>query len=150
MEMADKNFQTIKLNGNSCKIQSCWESLSLTKEYMLALLSRDEYAPALTKKPSNTETIYIDPISKNEAGVHSGQCVCYPDEEVKDKNGISIVKNVVVDSQGTPIQMSLFDATNMENRVSRLEEKVRNGCYGNGIWYNTLKWLEEAVWDNGN
>lgn len=149
--MADTNtFHTINVNGNSYNIKSCWESLSLTKEYMLALLSRDEYTPILTRKPTNTETIYDDPVSGNKAGVHSGQCVCFSDNESKDEYGISIVKNVTVNSQGIPVQMSLFDATDIEKRVSALELKVHNGCFGNGVWYDTLKWLEDVVWDNGD
>lgn len=149
--MADTNiFQTININGNSCKIKPCWESLSLTKEYMLALLSRDEYAPSLTKKPADTETIYTDPASGNQAGFHSGQCMCYPDGGTSDGFGISIVKNVVVDSQGIPTKMSMFDAADVEKRISALETKVRNGCFGNGVWYNTLRWMDNAVWNNGN
>lgn len=143
-------FQTLSINGVRYKIKPCWESILLTKEYMLALLSRDEYTPILKNKPTETDTIYIDPASGNQAGFHPGQCVSYVDAGTGDGFGLSIVKNVVTDSHGTPVKMSIHNATDIEKRVIALETTVNNGCFGNGVWYNTLKWMNDTVWDNGN
>lgn len=83
--MADSNvFKTINIGGNSFSASPCWEQLGLTKSYMLALLTRDEYTPVANMQPSSTDTLYTDPDSGNFAGFHAGQCVIYPDADVPD------------------------------------------------------------------
>lgn len=48
--MADNDvFKTLKIGGKSFGVKPCWEQLGITKDYMLALLNRDEYTPVATK-----------------------------------------------------------------------------------------------------
>ena len=152
--MADtsKKFQTLKIAGQDFSIQSCWEQLGLTKTYMLALLSRDEYTPVATQQPTETDTLYTDPASGNLAGFQAGQCVIYPDNQVPDGWGLSIAKNVVLNAQGIPTKIAWFHATEMEKRLSNLEEKfiiTHYGVIGTGLWINEYPWQQDAVWDNG-
>lgn len=101
--MADTNIlQSINIGGKRFSVPACWEELGLTKAYMLALLSRDEYTPTLKFKPDETTTIYTDPDSGNPAGFHEGQCVVYPDVEAPDCIGMSVAKQVTVNEQGVP------------------------------------------------
>ncbi len=101
--MADTNIlQSINIGGKRFSVPACWEELGLTKAYMLALLSRDEYTPTLKFKPDETTTIYTDPDSGNPAGFHEGQCVVYPDVEAPDGIGMSVAKQVTVNEQGVP------------------------------------------------
>ena len=87
--MADiKTIKTIEVNGVKFQVKPCWEQLGLTQEYMIALLSRDEYTPVATKQPTSTDVLYTDPVSGNPAGFHSGQCVIYPDSSVSDGWGL--------------------------------------------------------------
>lgn len=152
--MADtsKKFQALKIAGQDFSIQSCWEQLGLIKTYMLALLSRDEYTPVATQQPTETDTLYTDPASGNLAGFHAGQCVIYPDNQVSDGWGLSIAKNVVLNAQGIPTKIAWFHATEMEKRLSNLEEKfiiTHYGVIGTGLWINEYSWQQDAVWDNG-
>lgn len=101
--MADTNIlQSINIGGKRFSVPACWEELGLTKAYMLALLSRDEYTPTVDHKPTETDTIYTDPDSGNPAGFHAGQCVIYPDVEALDGIGMSVAKQVTVNEQGVP------------------------------------------------
>lgn len=123
--MADTNIlQTLNIGGNDYKIKPCWEQLGLTKEYMLSLLSRDEYTPVATNQPTNTDTLYIDPVSGNPAGFHAGQCVVYPDPEVSDGWGLSIAKKVTVNSDGIPTEVLWYHATDVEKRIKNLELEI--------------------------
>lgn len=147
-----KILQTLKIADQYFNIQSCWEQFGLTKDYMIALLSRDEYTPVATRQPTDTDTLYTDPASGNLAGFHPGQCVIYPDSQIPDGWGLSIAKNVIVDSQGVPIQVAWFHATELEKQICRVEEKFTMayyGAFGSGIWINDYPWHPEAVWDNG-
>ena len=94
--MAENNvLQTLKIDDNYFSIKTCWEQLGLTQQYMLTLLSRDEYTPVANTQPSSTDTLYTDPVSGNLAGFHAGQCVIYPDTDVQDGWGLSIAKHVL-------------------------------------------------------
>lgn len=152
--MADttKILQALKIAGQKFNIQSCWEQFGLTKDYMLALLSRDEFTPVATRQPTETDTLYTDPASGNPAGFHAGQCVIYPDSQVPDGWGLSIAKKVVLNAQGVPTKIAWFHATDMEKRISSLEEKfiiTHDGVIGTGLWINEYPWQQDAVWDNG-
>ena len=153
--MADTNtniLKTLNLEGQSFYIQNCWEQFGLTKEYMLALLSRDEYTPVATRQPTETDTLYTDPASGNLAGFHSGQCVIYPDDEMSDGWGLSIAKFVVTNTQGVPTKVFWHHATDIEKRLSKLEETyliTHQGVFGTGLWINEYPWQLDAVWDNG-
>lgn len=153
--MADTNTNVLKtliLDGKSFCIQDCWKQLGLTKDYMLALLSRDEYTPVATRQPTETDALYTDPVSGNPAGFHSGQCVIYPDNEVPDGWGLSIAKYVVTNAQGIPTKVFWFHATDIEKRIGKLEENyliIHQGVFGTGLWINEYPWQLDAVWDNG-
>ncbi len=152
--MADttNTVKSLNINGKHFDMQSCWEQLGLTKLYMLALLSRDEYAPVATQQPSETSTLYTDPVSGNLAGFHPGQCVIYPDSEISDGWGLSIAKKVTLNDQGVPVKVDWFHATDMEKRINNLEEKIiiiHDGVIGTGLWINEYPWQQDAVWDNG-
>ena len=153
--MADTNtniLQTLKIDGKHFSI-ACWEQLGLTKEYMIALLSRDEYTPVANQQPTDAHTLYTDPVSGNPAGFHPGQCVIYPDSDIPDGWGLSIAKNVTTTPQGVPIKISWYHATDVEKRLTRLEEKMtitHDGVIGTGLWINEYPWQQDAVWDNGN
>lgn len=153
--MADTNpkiLQTLNLNGQRFSIPACWEELGLTKDYMLALLSRDEYTPVATHQPTETDTLYTDPISGNPAGFHSGQCVIYPDNQILDGWGLSIAKSVTLNSTGVPTKVTWFHATDLEKRISKVEEQmtiIHCGVIGTGLWINEYPWQQDAVWDNG-
>lgn len=151
--MADTNIlQTLNIGGNNYGFKTCWEQFGLTKEYMLALLGRDEYTPVATRQPSDTDTLYTDPASGNPAGFHAGQCVIYPDAGVPDGWGLSVAKYVLYDGQGVPTKIFWYHATDIEKRLSFLEEKVTRiyqGCIGTGLWVNEFPWQSDAVWDNG-
>lgn len=152
--MTDMNIlQTININGEHFAIKPCWEQLGLTKEYMLALLSRDEYTPVATRQPTNTDTLYTDPVSGNPAGFHQGQCVVYPDKGVQDGWGLSIAKYVKTDTKGVPTNILWYHATDVEKRIRNLEERIiiiHEGTFGTGLWVNEYPWQDEAVWSNGN
>lgn len=151
--MADTNIlQTLNINGKYYEVKPCWKQFGLTKEYMLALLSRDEYTPVATKQPTSTDTLYTDPASGNPAGFHAGQCVIYPDKDVLDGWGLSIAKHVELNSNGVPTKVYWFHATDVEKRVSNIEKWlviIHQGCFGTGLWINDYPWQKEAVWDNG-
>ncbi len=153
--MADTNpkiLQTIDLKGQRFNIPTCWAQLGLTKDYMLALLSRDEYTPVATHQPTETETLYTDPVSGNLAGFHAGQCVIYPDEQVLDGWGLSIAKFVTVNSSGVPTKVAWFHATDLEKRICKVELQINTnlyGAFGTGLWINEYPWQSDAVWDNG-
>lgn len=151
--MADTNIlKTLNINGKHYSIQSSWEQLGLTKEYMLALLSRDEYTPVATRQPTSTDTLYADPVSGNPAGFHAGQCVIYPDAEIEDGWGLSIAKHVVFNEQGIPTKVLWYHATNVEKRIRNIEEKItiiHDGIFGTGLWINEYPWQSEVVWNNG-
>lgn len=123
--MADtKVLQTLNIDGKNYGIKPCWEQLGLNKEYMLALLSRDEYTPVATKQPTSTDTIYTDPVSGNPAGFHAGQCVIYPDKDVEDGWGLSIAKKVTVGPNGIPSEVLWYHATDVEKRVKSIESLI--------------------------
>lgn len=151
--MADANtLQTLNINGKRFDIKPSWEQLGLTKEYMIALLSRDEYTPVVDRQPTSNDTLYTDPVSKNPAGFHQGQCVVYPDEEVEDGWGLSIAKYVTTTPEGIPTKVLWHHATDMEKRIRKIEEKIiiiHDGTFGTGLWVNTYPWQNDAVWDNG-
>ena len=151
--MADiKTIKTIEVNGVKFQVKPCWEQLGLTQEYMIALLSRDEYTPVATKQPTSTDVMYTDPVSGNPAGFHSGQCVIYPDSSASDGWGLSIAKYVVYGSDGIPTSVAWYHATDVEKRVAALEENItiiHKGCLGTGVWINDYPWQADAVWDNG-
>ncbi len=151
--MADTNvLQTINIGDNRFSVKTCWEQLELTKHYLLALLSRDEYTPIANMQPSSTDTLYTDPVSGNPAGFHAGQCVVYPDVDVKDGWGLSIAKYVFYDDQGIPTKILWYHATDIEKRIASLEENVAKifyGCLGMGLWVNEFPWQNDAVWSNG-
>ncbi len=145
-------LQALKINNKCFNIQTCWEQLGLTKNYMLALLSRDEYTPVATRQPTATDTLYTDPASGNPAGFHPGQCVIYPDNEVPDGWGLSIAKHVVINNQGVPTKVFWYHATDVEKRLSKMEEIyliTHQGVFGTGLWINEYPWQLDAVWDNG-
>lgn len=151
--MADSNiFQTINIGGKDFGIKPCWEQLGITKSYMLALLTRDEYTPIANIQPSSTDTLYTDPASGNLAGFHAGQCVIYPDTDVPDGWGLSIAKHVIYNDQGIPTKVLWHHATDVEKRIASLEEKVTktfDGCFGTGLWVDDYPWQNDAVWNNG-
>lgn len=151
--MAENNvLQTLKIDDNYFSIKTCWEQLGLTQQYMLTLLSRDEYTPVANTQPSSTDTLYTDPVSGNLAGFHAGQCVIYPDTDVQDGWGLSIAKHVLYNEQGIPIKVLWYHATDIEKRITSLEENViKNfyGCLGTGLWINDFPWQNDAVWGNG-
>lgn len=152
--MADnKIIQTLKMGNTSFSVKPCWSQLGLTQEYMLALLSRDEYTPVATSQPTSTTTLYTDPVSGNPAGFHPGQCVIYPDKDADGGWGLSIAKTVVEDAKGIPVSVAWYHATDIEKRLKFLEDKfteVLRGCFGNAQWINDLPWLSEVSWNNGN
>lgn len=152
--MADTNIlKTLNIGGKNYVIQPCWEQFGLKKDYMLALLSRDEYTPVATKQPKETDTLYTDPASGNPAGFHAGQCVIYPDNEIPDGWGLSIAKKVTVNANGVPTKVIWHHATDLEKRVAKLEESlliIHYGVIGTGLWINEYPWQADAVWDNGN
>ena len=151
--MADNYvFKTLKIGGKSFGVKPCWEQLGITKDYMLALLNRDEYTPVATKQPSYTDTLYTDPVSGNPAGFHAGQCVVYPDYDIPDGWGLSIAKYVLYDDQGIPTKVFWYHATDIEKHIASLEENVTKtfyGCLGTGLWVNEFPWQNDAVWNNG-
>ena len=101
----------------------------------------------------DAHTLYTDPVSGNPAGFHPGQCVIYPDSDIPDGWGLSIAKNVTTTPQGVPIKISWYHATDVEKRLTRLEEKMtitHDGVIGTGLWINEYPWQQDAVWDNGN
>lgn len=151
--MANNNvFNTLNIDGKSFGVKPCWEQLGITRDYMIALLNRDEYTPIATKQPSDTDTLYTDPASGNPAGFHSGQCVIYPDAGVPDGWGLSIAKHVLYDDQGIPTKVFWYHATDIEKRIVSLEENVTTtfyGCFGTGLWVNEFPWQDDAVWSNG-
>lgn len=102
--MASENntFKSVNINGKSFDLQTSWEQLGISKQYMLTLLSRDEYTPILDSKPTNTTVTYTDPASGNLAGFHEGQCAVYPYSGSSDGWGLSIAKKVTVGSNGVP------------------------------------------------
>lgn len=151
--MADTNvLQTLKIGDSDFCIRTCWEQLGLMKQYMLTLLSRDEYTPIANMQPTSTDTLYTDPASGNPAGFHAGQCVVYPDADVQDGWGLSIAKHVLYDDQGIPTKVFWYHATDIEKRIASLEENVTKtfyGCLGTGLWVNEFPWQNDAVWSNG-
>lgn len=151
--MADNFVKALKIGDKSFGVLPPWEWFGLTQNYMLALLSRDEYTPVLKKQPASTDTIYTDPASGNPAGFHPGQCVIYPDSEVEDGYGLSIAKQVITDDQGVPTKVFWFHATDVEKKVNKLSETIiqlHDGVFGTGLWINEYLWQLDAVWDNGN
>ena len=152
--MADtsKKVNTFKIAGQDFSIPSCWEQLGLDKNYMFALLSRDEYTPVATQQPTATDTLYTDPVSGNLAGFHAGQCVTYPDKDMPDGWGLSIAKFVVTNAQGVPTKVFWHHATDIEKRLGKMEEIyliTHKGVFGTGLWINEYPWKLDAVWDNG-
>lgn len=151
--MANINvLQILKIGDDDFYVKTCWEQLNLTQQYMLTLLSRDEYTPIADMQPTSTDTLYTDPASGNLAGFHAGQCVVYPDADVQDGWGLSIAKHVLYDDQGIPTKIFWYHATDIEKRIASLEENVTKtfyGCLGTGLWVNEFLWQNDAVWSNG-
>lgn len=155
--MADNNIlRTFKIDGKTFNVNPCWNELGLTKNYMLALLSRDEYTPVAKAQPESTDTLYTDPDSGNPAGFHAGQCVVYPDSEAEGGLGLSIAKSVTLDSQGIPTSVQWYHATDVEKRLAEAERKLAviidyfsNGVFGNGEWINQFPWQGSVAWNNG-
>lgn len=114
--MGNNNIEKLNVSGKDFDITP-WGALGLSKQYLLALLSRDEYCPVADKQPTETDVLYTDPASGNPAGFHAGQCVVYPDKDVPDGWGLSIAKKVETDAQGMPIKViwqHLNEATSKE------------------------------------
>lgn len=129
--MADINaLQKIVINEKEFNIIPCWEAFGISKEYMLALLCRDEYTPVLERQPTETDTLYIDPASGNPAGFHSGQCVIYPDNTVVDKWGLSIAKMVELDDKNIPTKVYWLHITDIEKNVMAIKSNI--GYWNNG------------------
>lgn len=146
-----KTIQALNINGSRFNVKPCWEQLGLSSGYMLALLSRDEFCPVATGQPSATDTIYTDPVSGNLAGFHPGQCVIYPDNDIPDGWGLSIAKQVIVNDDGIPTQVCWFHATDIEKRLTQLEQMAATkGCIDSGLWDNECPWQSEMVWENGS
>lgn len=125
--MAEKNnIQKLTIGGKEFDL-SAWGQLGLSKLYFLALLSRDEYTPVAEKKPTETDTLYTDPDSGNQAGFHSGQCVIYPDKDVADGWGLSIAKKVEINAQGVPTRVYWLHVTDIEKNVNYVKSQI-------GLW----------------
>lgn len=149
--MANHVISALNINNHNFVIEPCWQQLGLTQGYMLALLGRDEYTPVANQQPTPTDVFYTDPDSDNLAGVHAGQCVIYPDDEIEDGWGLSIAKKVITDANGIPTKVHWYHATDVEKRVRNIEIdiiKLHYGCLGTGLWINDYPWQNDAAWDN--
>lgn len=130
--MADRNSIALIRLGEQVFDLSPWGIIGTDREYYLTLLSRDDYAPVLAKKPTENDLTYTDPASDGLAVFHAGQCAVYPDDEVSDGLGLSIAKKIETDTQGKPIKVYWVHVTDMEKRIKRLEDGV-------GLWHNGTK-----------
>ena len=149
---AINTINALKIGSSEFQVKPCWEQLGLTQDYMVALLSRDEYTPVATKQPTSTDTMYTDPVSGNLAGIHAGQCVIYPDADAPEGWGLSIAKKVVTGNDGVPTAVAWFHATEMQKRMGVLEQvtqSIYEGCFGAGTWENVYPWQSYASWNNG-
>lgn len=131
--MADNVLNSLKIGANNFRVKSCWEQLGLTQNYMLALLSRDEYTPHLDDKPTSSTLTYIDPQSGGLAVFHEGQCVIYPISGSNDEWGLSIAKMVVCGAQGDPLQVIWHHCTSVEETT---DDEIAD--VSDLIFYNTV------------
>lgn len=143
--MATSVTKTINIGSDTFDF-SCWSQLGIAKNYMLALLGRDEYCPVASSKPTSSTTTYTDPDSGNAAVFHAGQCVVYLDSEATDGIGLSIVKNVVTDSSGNATSVNWLHVTDIEKSVNSLLSRVAECERLLGYWNNG----EETTTEGGS
>ncbi len=97
-----KTLQKLCVDGMKLEFQKCWEQLGISRLYMMALLSRDEYAPILDARPDDSTLYYTDPASGNQALFHRGQFVLWPEDLSETGRGFGMVVDVTNDKDGNP------------------------------------------------
>ncbi len=126
--MADtKTLQKLCVGGMKLEFQKCWEQLGISKLYMMALLSRDEYTPILDARPTSDTLYYTDPASGNAAVFHPGQFVLWPEDKSEfDSRGFGIVVDVTNDKDGNPCNVLWYYVEEAWRELKRHEEGLMN------------------------
>lgn len=126
--MADpKSLQALNIDGLKLEVQKCWDQLGISKNYMLALLGRDEYTPVLDARPTSNTFYYTDPASGNAAVFHPGQFVLWPEDKSDfDSRGFGIVVDVSKDADGIPCNVVWYYAEEAYRELKRHEEGLMN------------------------
>lgn len=119
--MAEQNIvKTLAIGNVQFRAPYCWEELGVTEDYLKVLLSRDEFAPILSAKPTSTTTSYTDPATGIATAFHEGQCAIYPDSNLPDGYGLCIAKKITYNASHVPSSIIWLDTSISKANVEGL------------------------------
>ena len=121
----NKNITAIIINGIRFDIKPCWSQLGLSEGQLLAILSRDEYTPRLDSRPDSSTATYVDPLKEEPVAFHAGQCAIYPDSTAEGSVGLSLVKEVVTNDDGT-VGVAWVHLTGVETALGVESERAKD------------------------
>lgn len=119
--MAEQNIvKTLAIGNVQFRAPYCWEELGVTEDYLKVLLSRDEFAPILSAKPTSTTISYTDPATGVATAFHEGQCAIYPDSNLPDGYGLCIAKKITYNASNVPTGVIWLDTSISKANVEGL------------------------------